>query len=83
MSFAYSYKGIGYRILRNQDISYGVYIYHMLVVNILVYFGLKGSYINLLMVFIINSALAMFSWFGIEKIAIRKKHYTIKKLKFY
>jgi len=45
-SFAYSSPLLSQKLLRRNDISYGVYIYHLPVVNILIYYGYtaKASY---------------------------------------
>ncbi len=40
LSFAFSYRDISDKILRKQDISYGIYIYHMLIINIFIQYNI-------------------------------------------
>ena len=42
LATAYSYRGLADRVLRRNDISYGVYIFHMPVVNVLIAIGAVG-----------------------------------------
>ncbi|MEO8425611.1 MAG: acyltransferase [Verrucomicrobiota bacterium] len=61
------------RWLHDVDLSYGVYIYHMLVVNIFVFLGLKGRFIFATLVFVIAFALASLSWRFVESPALARK----------
>jgi peptidoglycan/LPS O-acetylase OafA/YrhL len=60
---------------KKEDFSYGVYIYHFPVIQLLVYYQVyaNSAVIGLLWTLIITSALAIFSWFFIEKPFIVKK----------
>lgn len=42
-SFIFSYKSLTYRLLKHNDFTYGIYIYHMLIVNIFVQLGYMGG----------------------------------------
>ncbi len=42
-SFVFSYKSISNKLLGNNDFTYGVYIYHMLIVNVMVEKGISGG----------------------------------------
>lgn len=66
------------RLLRGNDISYGVYIYHMVVINVLIHLGLSGPG----MVFPAVAAtvvLALLSWFTIEKPLLKRKSTMINQ----
>lgn len=74
ISSAYSFIGLSDRLLKGQDISYGVYIYHMLVVNILVHRGYLGKEIYLLVVICGSVVLAILSWIIIERKVLESKY---------
>ncbi len=42
-SFVFSYKSLSHKLLGNNDFTYGVYIYHMLIVNVMVEKGISGG----------------------------------------
>ncbi|MCI9887963.1 acyltransferase [Micrococcales bacterium 31B] len=62
------------------DLSFGIYIWHMLIVNVLIHVGLRDSTLNgTLKVCIglaISAAVAYVSWHVIEKPALRRKPMT-------
>lgn len=64
---AYTKPNLSDKILRGNDISYGVYIYHMLIINIFVYCGINGSSYLLIAVFLLTYICATLSWFLLEK----------------
>jgi peptidoglycan/LPS O-acetylase OafA/YrhL len=74
ISFAFSFRNISVFLMGN-DISYGMYIYHMLVINSFVSIGYVGEVIYLLMAFMITLFLSILSWFLIEKKALQLKKY--------
>jgi len=73
LSFAFSFNSLSERLLKRQDISYGIYIYHMLVVNTLVTLGLQGSLFSFISVFTITILLSLLSWNFLEKKALSLK----------
>jgi peptidoglycan/LPS O-acetylase OafA/YrhL len=60
--------------LKGNDISYGMYIYHMLVINSLISFGYLGDVKYLFLTIIITIAISSLSWFLIEKKALQLKN---------
>ncbi len=74
---AHTQPWLSRKILRGHDISYGIYIYHMIAINIFVELGLIGSYSYFLAVLAITFLLATFSWMLIEKPALGLKKYKI------
>ncbi len=80
LSFSFSFLGLGDKILRGNDISYGLYIYHMLVVNFLVHRGLFGKEIYLLIVIIVTIILSSISWLFVEKEALKSKQAITKAI---
>ncbi len=78
ISLAYTRVDLFGRILRGNDISYGVYIYHMVVVNAFVQVAMFSPEINLVTMLVITIILALLSWKLIEKPALSLKKYSIK-----
>jgi peptidoglycan/LPS O-acetylase OafA/YrhL len=73
ISAAYSNVNLSSKILRGNDISYGVYIYHMIVVNCAVALGYTHNVIWLLVVFLVTIAAGYLSWILIESKALKMK----------
>jgi len=73
VSMAFTRVGVGGRLLRGRDCSYGVYLYHMLVVNALVALGWTGTPAHLATVFALTFAAAAASWSIVERPALSLK----------
>ena len=73
ISAALSPVNVG-KYLRGNDISYGMYIYHMLVINTFVELNLVGTIMDLLCVSIVTIIISVFSWRFIEKKALSMKY---------
>jgi peptidoglycan/LPS O-acetylase OafA/YrhL len=72
---AYSNNRLSDRILRRNDISYGIYIYHMPVINLLLAERMGGSTVGLSIAIAVTIVLAFASWILIERPALAlKKH---------
>lgn len=67
LKLAFSWPRTAKNLLGKNDISYGLYIYHMPVVNLFVVYNLDHSFLNLVFCFFITIALAIISWVLIEK----------------
>ena len=61
------------RTIHGSDFSYGLYLYHMPVINLLMYTALFAPAVNLLLALAISVAAAIVSWFLIEQPALRRK----------
>lgn len=70
-SFAFSWRSLSERLLRGQDISYGMYLYHGLLINTCVEFGWKGNSMALAGVVLFSTVLALLSWYLIERPALQ------------
>lgn len=73
MSFAFSGQWLSERVLRGNDISYGLYIYHMLVVNLFVHYGAVGRARHAVLAVALSLAVATLSWRLVESPALRLK----------
>jgi peptidoglycan/LPS O-acetylase OafA/YrhL len=78
LSCAYTCPGLSDRLLRRNDISYGLYIYHMPVINGFVAFGLAGAIWNLAGALAVAAGCATLSWLLIERHALRLKSVVIR-----
>jgi len=79
-TFAYSYTGISKLVLRGNDISYGAYIYHMPVINFMLYVGFSGYILNAVYAFVATIFLALISWVFIEKKSLKLKRHPLNPL---
>jgi len=77
ISLAYTLPHVSHRLLNGTDISYGVYIYHGIILNILVQFNYLNNVYYLFMLFIATYVMAFLSWTFIEKPILRRKRKTI------
>lgn len=72
-SMAFSYNNLSEKLLKHNDISYGIYIYHMPVINTIIALNIQGTIFKLLISSVIVINLAILSWILIEKRAISFK----------
>lgn len=72
-SVAFSAPGLAHTLLRGNDISYGVYVYHMLIINTMLQFGFVGSWPAFATLAAITAAVAFASWRLVERPALRLK----------
>ena len=79
-SFAYSYPSLSRRLMGGNDISYGVYIYHMPVVNVLIYYGYTSHFEHVFLAIIATIILAILSWTIVEKRSMKLKRHPLNPL---
>ncbi|MXV17409.1 acyltransferase family protein [Hufsiella ginkgonis] len=72
ISMAYTLPGAAVKLLRHNDISYGIYIYHGLILAVIVEEKLRSS-INIFVVILLSCILAYISWIFIERPFILRK----------
>lgn len=73
ISFAHTGTTWSRRLLKDNDISYGVYLYHMVVINLMVALGYVGRPVFALVAGVTVYGLAFFSWQFVEKPCLRLK----------
>ena len=73
ISVAYTLPKISERLLHGQDISYGVYIYHFVFINLLAEYGLRQDPNLVPLVLAGTLVTAALSWVLIEKPFLKKK----------
>lgn len=77
---AYSRPTLSDSLLNRNDLSYGIYIYHMLFVNAAVELGFIGTGWSLIAVILATVGAAAFSWFFVEKKALAMKKKSIRRV---
>jgi len=70
---AYTRPWLADRLLHGNDISYGIYIYHMPVVNMALYYKYAAGGVTLFSVLVISLGLAIASWLLVERPCLRRK----------
>jgi peptidoglycan/LPS O-acetylase OafA/YrhL len=78
MNLAYRQPTLANSILKRNDYSYGIYIYHTPVLNFLVYKGFDSTLPTFLLAIAIVAVLAALSWHLIESPALRRKKATLR-----
>ena len=76
LSMAYTLPTFANRLLRRNDISYGVYMYHGMIITVVVELKLV-PYLNIPLLILGAVIMATLSWFFIEKPFIKRKERTI------
>ena len=76
-SAAFSAANLSDRLLRRNDLSYGVYIYHGPVINLLIALGLATATGSVLIAVAISLLLAFASWRFVEKPALALKRHPL------
>jgi peptidoglycan/LPS O-acetylase OafA/YrhL len=83
ISLAYSYTGLSEKILRGNDISYGIYIYHGLTIGVIVELGFKTNETHVIAVFVVTYIISILSWNFVEKPALKKKKLSLHPIEDY
>ncbi len=79
LSGAFTYRSLSDRILRGNDISYGVYIYHMVVINAFISLKMIGRLDYFIFASLLSIGLACISWRMVEKPCLMLKKKWPKK----
>jgi peptidoglycan/LPS O-acetylase OafA/YrhL len=78
VSLAMSAPQLSDRILRHHDVSYGLYLYHMLVIELLVGLAAPSEWASFAVAIIVSLGLAALSWTLIEKPYLRGKRGALR-----
>jgi peptidoglycan/LPS O-acetylase OafA/YrhL len=79
ISLAYTLPTLSSRLLRGYDVSYGVYIYHGLIINIALELALPRTGNLLAGIAVAVYVVALLSWLAVERPALRRKHHVLKR----
>jgi peptidoglycan/LPS O-acetylase OafA/YrhL len=80
VSLAMSAPRLSHRILRHHDVSYGLYLYHMLVIDLLVGLAAPWGWASFAAAIIVSLGLAALSWILIERHYLRSKRGALRAL---
>jgi peptidoglycan/LPS O-acetylase OafA/YrhL len=75
LSCAYSAPSLADKVLHRNDVSYGIYIYHIPIINLFIYNGYVGGWMDLAGALICTVAAAVISWLLIERPAMKLKRH--------
>ena len=78
LKVAYTKPYLSDAILKKNDISYGIYIFHMPIVNYILYKGTVGI-VGFVLSAIVTVAVAILSWFFYEKKFLSLKKFALRK----
>lgn len=73
LSAAFSFRSLSHRLLAGTDISYGIYIYHSVVINVMLQLGMLTTFGSVGTVYLTSIFLSLISWHAIEKPALACK----------
>src|SRR5690606_34974682 len=76
--FAYFKPEVSQKLLRGNDISYGIYIWHMPLVNQLLYLKQTPNMLDVSAVILGSIVIAWLSWIIVERNAMRLKNFSVK-----
>lgn len=77
ISTAFTVPAVASKLLGDNDISYGVYIYHMPFVNLILFLGLGGA-VGFTAAMFCAFGCALLSWRLVEKPALQLKTYSVR-----
>jgi peptidoglycan/LPS O-acetylase OafA/YrhL len=77
ISLAYTRPGVANKILHGTDISYGIYIYHGLLLTVIVQEKIQ-DHVGLISIIVVTYVMAYISWIAIEKPFLRSKKKALK-----
>ncbi len=78
-SFAFSLETLEKK-LKGIDISYGIYIYHLLIINSLIMLKIKNQKYLIFIVLFTSIIISLFSWFFVEKKVLKFKKKSFKNV---
>ncbi len=79
-SFAYTKPQLTSKLIGKTDISYGLYIYHLLIIHSFYELGLKDNWMHITLLIIICLFVGWLSWELVEKRALKFKKKSLYKV---
>jgi peptidoglycan/LPS O-acetylase OafA/YrhL len=78
LALAYRRPLLGERVLGGSDLSYGFYVYHMPLINLVMYLGAPQSLLSCFASLVGALALAALSWRFVERPFLRRKRGSLR-----
>jgi len=76
ISFAYTARTLSSKILRGNDMSYGIYIFHCLIINVMLELGFLQTLASVPVVILLAMTLGFLSWKFLEKPVLSLKNWV-------
>ncbi len=76
---AFTNRTLSRKLLGENDISYGIYIYHMPLINLVLFCGMQAKTTSVIIVMLATLSLAIISWYFIEKPSLKLKKIALRK----
>lgn len=76
VSVAFSKPALSEKLLRKNDISYGMYIYHMPIINLLLSLEMTQASFGFVVMLVLTITISMISWKFVEQPALALKKYS-------
>ena len=80
LSAAYSGTHLSNQLLNKNDISYGIYIFHMPIINFMLFHGMTGSLGYPILAMAATVVIAIISWRRIERPSLKLKKHPLNPL---
>lgn len=68
------------KLLKGNDFSYGIYIYHVPIMDTLLYLGFAGSFLDSAVTWLLTACFAAASWYLVERPSLSRKIQSIHPL---
>jgi len=81
IALAYTLPDLSKKLLRGNDISYGVYLYHLIIIHVFNRAGYYGNNATFFPVLLLTITAAFVSWILVEKQALKLKKATFPRFK--
>ena len=78
MSCAISLPGLSDKLLAHHDISYGTYIYHVIIIDAMIDLGVRRDAPHALAALALSAAFGALSWLLVERPFLRRKHNALR-----
>jgi peptidoglycan/LPS O-acetylase OafA/YrhL len=78
MSCAVTWPGLSDKVLAHQDISYGTYIYHVMIIDAMLELGVRPDAPHALAALAMSAAVGALSWLCVERPFLRRKHHALR-----
>jgi len=79
VKIAFTMPTLSEKLLIRNDFSYGIYIFHMPIVNYLLFEGYGGT-VGFLIALLTTAILSAISWFFVERPCLRRKKNQLRKI---
>jgi peptidoglycan/LPS O-acetylase OafA/YrhL len=73
-------RSLSHRLLKENDLSYGIYIYHLVVINVWVEHQWRGTVWHALSIAAVVVALSSASWWLLERPMLRLKKKSLRQV---